>query len=110
MILPPFDPPLYAELREWWQKYRNQDIHRLILEVQTQRYALAELRTMAEVARGQAAEEAPELLHNGRMLPKLHRRLEEELRRVGRVYPESKATREDRKRRSRPWTGGRSDS
>ncbi|MFM0405199.1 hypothetical protein [Paraburkholderia dipogonis] len=43
---------------------------------------------MAESVRRQAAEEAPELLHKGQTLPKLHRRIEEELRRCGRVYPE----------------------
>lgn len=105
MVLPPFDPPDYFELREWWQKYRDGDIRRLILEVQTQRYALAELRTMSETVLRRAAEEAPELLHKGEMLPKLHRRIETELRRGGRVYPESKAVHEDGKRRSRPWTG-----
>lgn len=109
MVLPPFDPPEYFELREWWQKYRDWDIHRLILEVQTQRYALAELRTMSESVLRQAATEAPEMLHKGQTLPKLHRRIEQELRRGGRVYPESKGVHEDGKRRSRPWTGGKDD-
>lgn len=97
--LPQFDPPLYAELREWWQKYRgNPDVMRLILEVQTQRYALAEMRTMAEDVRRQAAEEAPELLHNGRAFPKLHRKLEQDLKRVGRVYPEHKMSKAEAER------------
>jgi hypothetical protein len=109
MVLPPFDPPLYAELREWWQKYRADDIRRLILEVQSQRYALAELRIMSETVVRQAADEAPDMLNKGQMLPKLHRRIEDELRRGGRVYPESKAVREDGKRRSRPWTGRKND-
>lgn len=101
MVLPQFDPPLYEELREWWHKYRgNRDILRLILEVQTQRYAIAEMRMMAEAARKHAAEEAPELVRNGQMLPKLHRRLEDELKRAGRVYPEYKFSKEDEKRRS----------
>lgn len=101
MALPQFDPPLYDELREWWTKYRgNRDIIRLILEVQAQRYAIAEMRMMADAARKQAAEEAPELLRNGRMFPKLQRRLEDELKRVGRVYPEYKFSKEDEKRRS----------
>jgi hypothetical protein len=109
MVLPPFDPPMYAELREWWQKYRNTDIRRLILEVQTQRIALAELRMMSETVLRHAATEAPEMLHKGQPLPKLHRRIDEELRRGGRVYPESKAVHEDGKRRSRAWTGTKSD-
>ncbi|MFM0302403.1 hypothetical protein PQQ99_19990 [Paraburkholderia sediminicola] len=89
--LPQFEPPRYAELREWWKKYRgNPDVIRLILEVQTQRYAFSEMRTMAEFARDQAAEEAPELLDKGKALANLHRRLEQELRRSGRVYPEHK--------------------
>ena len=37
--LPPFDPPQYAELRDWWKKHPNADVRRLILEVQTLRYA-----------------------------------------------------------------------
>jgi hypothetical protein len=109
MVLPPFDPPDYFELREWWQKYREGDIRRLILEVQTQRYALAELRIMSETVLRQVAEEAPQLLDKGQTLPKLHRRIEKELRRGGRVYPESKAVHEDGKRRSRLWTGDKND-
>jgi hypothetical protein len=99
--LPQFEPPQYAELREWWKKYRgNRDVIRLILEVQTQRYALSEMRTMAEFARDHAAQEAPELLYKGNPLAKLHRRLEQELKRGGKVYPEHKFSKEDLERRS----------
>jgi hypothetical protein len=101
MVLPPFDPPQYDELREWWLQYRgNTDVLRLILEVQAQRYAIAEMRMMADAARRQAADEAPELLHKGRALPQLHRRLEQELKRGGRIYPEPKLSKEDKRRRS----------
>lgn len=96
--LPPFDPPLYAELRDWWKKHPSADVRRLILEVQTLRYAISEMRTLAEDARRQATEEAPELLYNGRALPKLHRRLENELRRCGRVYAPHKLSPEEEKR------------
>ncbi len=109
MVLPPFDPPDYFELRDWWRKYRERDIRRLILEVQTQRIALAELRTMSEMVLRQAADDAPEMVQKGRALPKLHRRIEAELRRGGRVYPESKAVEQDGKRRSRPWAPGKND-
>jgi hypothetical protein len=98
--LPQFEPPRYAELREWWKKYRhNPDVLRLILEVQTQRYALAEMRSMAEFARDQAKKEAPDLLRKGYALPRLHRRLETEVRRGGQIYPEYKFSKEDSERR-----------
>lgn len=99
MTLPSFDPPQYDELREWWKTYRgNTDVLRLILEVQSQRYAIAEMRMMADAARRQAAEEAPELLAKGRALPKLHRRLEQELKRGGRIYPEPKLSKAEAER------------
>jgi hypothetical protein len=99
--LPQFDPPRYDELREWWMKYRgNSDIRRLILEVQTQRYALSEMRDIAESARNYARQHAPETLGNDRSLTRLHRRLEDELRRGGQVYPEYKFSKEYLERRS----------
>lgn len=99
MTLPSFDPPQYDELREWWKTYRgNTDVLRLILEVQSQRYAIAEMRMMADAARRQAAEEAPELLGKGRALPKLQRRLEQELKRGGRIYPEPKLSKAEAER------------
>lgn len=97
--LPQFESPLYAELREWWVKYHgNPDVRRLILEVQTQRYAFAEMRMMAESAVNEVKEEAPEVIHKGRALPRLHRRLEEELRRCGRIYPEYKLSKSEAER------------
>jgi hypothetical protein len=99
--LPQFEPPKYTELREWWKKYRHvPEVARLILEVQTQRYALSEMRSMAEFARDQAKKDAPELLRKGYALPQLHRRLEAELRRCGQVYPLYKFSKEDLKRMS----------
>lgn len=109
MVLPPFDPPRYVELRDWWPRYRDRNIRRLILEVQTQRYALSELRIMSETVLRQAAGEAPEMLQKGQPLPKLHRRIEEELRRGGQVYSTPREVHEDGKRRSRPWTGDKND-
>jgi hypothetical protein len=44
MTLPPFVPPTLAELREWYRRYRsNEDVRRLVLEVQHARTRLAEL-------------------------------------------------------------------
>jgi hypothetical protein len=107
--LPPFDPPEYGELRDWWLKYRdNPDIRRLILEVQTQRYGLAEMRMLAETATKEAKDEAPELLYNSRALPRLHRHIEQALKRVGRVFAEYQLSERERKRTELPpstWRG-----
>lgn len=50
MVLPLFDAPTKAELREWYRRYRsNKEVWRLILEVQRSRDQLA---VLAEVVRG----------------------------------------------------------
>ena len=86
MVLPPFDPPRYDELQLWWRRYRDADIRRLILEVQAQRYALAEMRIAAELACERAAQVDRQLIRRGEPLPKLRKRLDDEIRRVGRIY------------------------
>ena len=51
MTLPPFAPPTIDELRRWYQRYRSdEDVRRLILEVQRGRTKLAELRTLLQKA------------------------------------------------------------
>ncbi|SMG09118.1 hypothetical protein [Paraburkholderia susongensis] len=51
MPLPPFEPPTLAELREWYRRYgKNDDIWRLILEVQHSRELLAHLRWQLDKA------------------------------------------------------------
>lgn len=53
MSLPPFDPPTLADLRKWYQLYKeNGDVWRLVLEVQHSRETLAHLNTLlAKAAR-----------------------------------------------------------
>ncbi|MDR8398855.1 hypothetical protein NE850_21230 [Paraburkholderia sp. USG1] len=53
MTLPPFIPPTLAELREWYQLYKqNTDVWRLIMEVQHSRETLAHLNVLlAQTAR-----------------------------------------------------------
>jgi hypothetical protein len=98
MALPPFDPSQYDELQPWWRRYRDVDIRRLILEVQAQRYVLAEMRIAAEAACERAAQVDRQLMPRGEPLPKLRRRLEEEIQRVGRIYA-TPAVSESEKRR-----------
>jgi hypothetical protein len=59
MILPPFNPPKYDELRAWWRLYPADDVRRLILEVQSQRYFLSELRIVAEACRNATVNNRP---------------------------------------------------
>jgi hypothetical protein len=88
MDLPPFDAPQYDELRAWWVAYPDRNVRRLILEVQTLRDALARMRITAELAVDRARE-----ANGGRALPRqdsvvsLHRQINEQLKRVGRIYP-----------------------
>jgi hypothetical protein len=88
MNLPPSDAPRYDELREWWVTYPDRSVRRLILEVQTLRDALARMRITAELALDSAR-----AANGGRTLPRqdslcsLHRQINEQLRRVGRIYP-----------------------
>jgi len=85
MILPPFDPPQYEELRAWWRQYQADDVRRLILEVQSQRYFLSELRAVAEACHNCAENDRPttQLMTN---LNLLLRQIDTQVRRADRVY------------------------
>jgi DNA-binding transcriptional MerR regulator len=85
MILPPFDPPKYDELRAWWRLYQADDVRRLILEVQTARYALVELRAVAEGCRAATENDRP-LEARMKQLNQLLRQIDTELRRADQIY------------------------
>lgn len=85
MILPPFNPPKYDELRAWWRLYETDDVRRLILEVQAQRYALSEIRIAAEACRN-ATESERTFEHRMRVLNQLVRQIDAELRRADKIY------------------------
>lgn len=51
MNLPTFDPPSLTELRTLWRVHRgNIDIERLILEIQHQRLALMQMRSLVDAS------------------------------------------------------------
>jgi hypothetical protein len=85
MFLPPFDPPKYDELRAWWLVYQTDDVRRLILEVQSQRYFLSELRALAEGCRIATENDRP-LDARMRQISQLLRQIDAELRRSDRIY------------------------
>lgn len=43
MILPPFDPPQFDAMSQWWRKCTYADVHRLILEVLHLRLTISEM-------------------------------------------------------------------
>ncbi|CAG4905914.1 hypothetical protein LMG31841_03503 [Paraburkholderia saeva] len=102
MALPQFDPPAYDELQSWWRQYRNKDIRRLILEVQAQRYAVAELRMLVEVACRRAEEDTPDPDRRRDLLRALRRRLQEEIQRVGRIYAPVEMSEETKRKMRAP--------
>jgi hemerythrin-like domain-containing protein len=85
MILPPFEPPKYDELRAWWRLYEADDVRRLILEVQSQRYFLSELRAVAEACRNATVNDQP-LAARVTQLNQLLRHIDTELRRADQIY------------------------
>ena len=85
MILPPFNPPKYEELRAWWQRYQANDVRRLILEVQSQRYFLSELRAVADACRNATANDQP-LEARMKHLTQLLRHIDTELKRADKIY------------------------
>ena len=85
MILPPFEPPKYEELRAWWRLYQADDVRRLILEVQQQRYALAELRAVAERCRTSTENDRP-LADRMKQLNQLLRQIDTEIGRADQIY------------------------
>lgn len=85
MILPPFKPPKYDELRAWWRLYQGDDIRRLILEVQSQRFFLSELRIVAEACRNATVNDQP-LEARVKQLNQLLRHIDAEIGRVDQIY------------------------
>jgi hypothetical protein len=47
--LPDFEPPLVGELRELWRAYPQEDVRRLILEIQRYRRVLSEVERLRGV-------------------------------------------------------------
>ena len=85
MILPPFEPPKYDELRAWWRQYPLDDVRRLILEIQNQRYFVADLSEIARRCRSLTEDDRP-LVDRMAALNQLNRGIEAQQRRAGRVY------------------------
>lgn len=85
MLLPPFDPPKYDELRAWWRLYQADDVRRLILEVQSQRYFLSELRIVAEACRNATVNDQP-LEARVKQLNQLLRQIDTEIGRADKIY------------------------
>jgi hypothetical protein len=85
MVLPPFRPPTYDELRTWWRLHQADDVRRLILEVQSQRYFLAELRGVAEACRNATMNDQP-LEARTKQLNWLLRQIDTEIGRINQIY------------------------
>ena len=85
MILPPFEPPKYDELRAWWRQYPMDDVRRLILEVQNQRYFVSDLSQIAGRCRSLTEDDRP-LATRLAALKELCRGIESQQRRAGQVY------------------------
>lgn len=85
MILPSFAAPKYDELRAWWQLYQTDDVRRLILEVQSQRYFLVELRAIAQACADATERDRP-IEHRMRYLNHLLQQIDTELKRADKIY------------------------
>lgn len=83
--LPPFTTPLYSELRRIWTQQSHPDVRRLALEVQTARYALAELEAMAAEAYWYISRDKATVEDAARSLARIRRRLMQEMQRIGPV-------------------------
>ena len=81
--LPPFVTPLYGELRSIWTTHRDPDVRRLALEVQTARYAIAELQALTAEAYYDTTRHAATLQDAQKALARVRRRLAVELGRIG---------------------------
>lgn len=96
-MLPNFESPRYEDLRSWWVRFPQPEVRRLILEVQTGRYALAEMRSLAEGA----LRETDKGTSRHKMLMKLVRQLNAEIQRVGRIYGAQQLSESEKERISR---------
>lgn len=86
--LPPFVTPTYGELRRIWSRPPHPDVRRLALEIQTARYALAELEAMAAEAHWYICRDKATVDDAKRSLGYLRRRLLQEMQRIGPVTGE----------------------
>jgi DNA-binding transcriptional MerR regulator len=85
MILPPFKPPKYDELRAWYRQYQSDDVRRLIFEVQAQRYALPEIRALADACRIDTENDQPQIVRM-KKLNQLLRMIDAEISRADKIY------------------------
>jgi hypothetical protein len=84
--LPPFVTPLYEELR---RMYATGDpvVRRLVLEIQTDRYAYDEMDAMVAEAYFYLTQHSATLADAQKALARIRRRLTAELQRIGPVAP-----------------------
>jgi hypothetical protein len=86
MPLPDFNPPTLAELRALWKAHRGDDeIARLILEVQHQRLLLLELKSLIDAGVYEVRRMDPTLPDQASPLTTLKTRLAREVLRVGEI-------------------------
>jgi len=81
--LPPFVTPLYAELRRIWSEHPHEDVRRLALEIQTGRYAIAELEAVASEEYWYMRKDGATIDDARRSLARIRRRLQREMARIG---------------------------
>ncbi|KVP17882.1 hypothetical protein BGV60_23345 [Burkholderia ubonensis] len=86
MILPPFDPPQFDAMSQWWRTCTYADVHRLILEVLHLRLTLREMGTLTGDATRMIAylERADELKYAA-PLRRLSIKIDKEISRAGRM-------------------------
>lgn len=86
MILPPFDPPQFDAMSEWWRTCTYADVHRLILEVLHLRITLREMGTLTGNATRMIAylDRADELQYAA-PLRRLSNKIDKEIMRAGRM-------------------------
>ncbi|MBH9723909.1 hypothetical protein JAO10_26615 [Burkholderia contaminans] len=86
MILPPFDPPQFDAMSEWWRTCTYADVHRLILEVLHLRVTLREMSDLTGDATRMIAylERADELKYAA-PLRRLAIKIDKEIMRAGRM-------------------------
>ncbi len=86
MILPPFDPPQFDAMSQWWRTCTYADVHRLILEVLHLRITLREMGTLTGNATRMIAylDRADELQYAA-PLRRLSNKIDKEIMRAGRI-------------------------
>ncbi|PRD93830.1 hypothetical protein C6P88_12270 [Burkholderia contaminans] len=86
MILPPFDPPQFDAMSEWWRTCTYADVHRLILEVLHLRITLREMCTLTgNAARMIAYLDRADELQYAAPLRRLSNKIDKEITRAGRM-------------------------